>query len=336
LSEISTAYSNLQHKIDLETSKLTDLQSRKQQGGRELLSRQQELLPTWKDHPSVEKEAALKDLQDELQQLRQAESRERELRLAEKRSDELDGAIRALTEELRNIPPEHRCPISIAEAECSEAIRSLQCAEKQLSNTRTELSELIQKKATYDRYLDECDNAEREFSYYRRLATAFGRSGLQAAIVKTAQEAVTTNANATLSRLTNGNWKVVLEENALGTELEILARDLSQPNASLRPFAFLSGGEKFRVAISLAVGVGQSVSGGRTVDTLIIDEGFGALDEVNRGLLITELSRLSEEVLQGGRVIVVSHQNDICEEFANSYHVFEDTDGSVQLQLSSL
>jgi DNA repair protein SbcC/Rad50 len=336
LSEISTAYSNLQHKIELETSKLTDLQSRKQQADCELLRGRQELPPTWKDHPSVEKKAVLKDLQDELQQLSQAESRERELRLAEKRSDELDGAIRALTEELHNIPPEHRCPISVAEGECSEAILSLQCAEKQLSKTQTELSELIQKKATYDRYQDECDNAERELSYYSCLAVAFGRSGLQAAIVKTAQEAVTTNANATLSQLTNGNWKVVLEENALGTELEILARDLSQPNASLRPFAFLSGGEKFRVAISLAVGVGQSVSGGRTVDTLIIDEGFGALDEVNRGLLINELSRLSEEVLQGGRVIVVSHQNDVCEEFANRYHVFEDTDGTVQLQLSSL
>jgi DNA repair protein SbcC/Rad50 len=39
---------------------------------------------------------------------------------------------------------------------------------------------------------------------------------------------------------------------------------------------------------------------------MIIDEGFRALDEVNRGLLISELSRLREEVIQGGRVIVVS------------------------------
>lgn len=336
LSEITKVCSDLEQNIRWETSKLTDLQSRKQEAERELLRCVEELPDSWKVHPSVEKEAALKELQDELKQLNQVESREEELRSAEKRSDELDGAIRTLTEELQNIPLEHHCSTSAAEVECDEARHSLKQAEKELTDTNKELIELVQKKETYDRYQDERDNADREHTYYSRLASAFGRSGLQATIVKRAQEAVTTNANATLSRLTNGNWKVELEENAQGTELEILARDLSRPNTSPRPFVFLSGGEKFRVAISLAVGIGQSVSGGRTVDTLIIDEGFGALDEVNRGLLINELSRLSEEVLQGGRVIVVSHQDDVCEEFANRYHVFEDTDGTVQLQVRSL
>lgn len=336
LSELTNACNDLDHKIDLETSKLTDLQSRKQLAEQESLRREKELPPSWRDHPSVEEESALKDLEDELKQLGQAESQEKELRLAEKRSDELEGAIRTFTEELHNIPLEHHCTTPAAEVERDKAKDSLKLAEKELTDANKDLIELSQKKEMYDRYRDERDNAEREHSYYSRLASAFGRSGLQATIVKRAQEAVTTNANATLSRLTNGTWQVELEENAQKTELEILARDLSRPNTPPRPFVFLSGGEKFRVAISLAVGIGQSVSGGRTVDTLIIDEGFGALDEVNRGLLIGELSRLSEEVLQGGRVIVVSHQNDVCEEFANRYHVFEDTDGTVQLQLSSL
>jgi len=336
LSEITKVCSDLEQNIKLETSRLTDLQSRKQQAERELLRREKELPLSWKDHPGLERESVVNDLQNELKELRQAESREEELRSAEKRSDELDGAIRTLTEELHNIPLEHHCPPSAAEVERDEAKHSLQQVEQKLTAANKELIELIQKKETYDRYEEERNNAEREHSYYSRLASAFGRSGLQATIVKRAQEAVTTNANATLSRLTNGTWQVELEENTQKTELEILARDLSRPNTPPRPFVFLSGGEKFRVAISLAVGIGQSVSGGRTVDTLIIDEGFGALDEVNRGLLITELSRLSEEVLQGGRVIVVSHQNDVCEEFANRYHVFEDTDGTVQLKLNSL
>ena len=336
LSEITNLCNDLDHKIVVETSKLTTLESRKQLAEHELLRRENELPPSWKDHPSVKEESAVKDLEDELKRLSPAESREKELRSAEKRSDELEGAIRTFTEELHHIPLEHHCTTAAAEVERDEAKDSLELAEKELTKANKDLIELSQKKEMYDRYRDERDNAEREFFYYSRLASAFGRSGLQATIVKRAQEAVTTNANATLSRLTNGAWQVELKENAQKTELEILARDLSRPNTSPRPFVFLSGGEKFRVAISLAVGIGQSVSGGRTVDTLIIDEGFGALDEVNRGLLISELSRLSEEVLQGGRVIVVSHQNDVCEEFASRYHVFEDTDGTVQLQLSSL
>jgi exonuclease SbcC len=333
-AQIGEAHRDLESKVNLEKSRLNDLLGREQKADRELLLREDALPETWKDHPAVEKRTVLKNLQDELGQLNQAEPKERELREARSRFDEIVGAIRALTAELDTIALENRCSVSTAEAEFNTALQSAQRAEADLDSSKVELGELVQKKAAYDECQSLREKAEQEHHYYGRLAVAFGRNGLQAAVVTTAQKAVTTNANATLSRLTKGIWKVELEENEHGTELEILARDLSQPNSTLRPFAFLSGGERFRVAISLAVGIGQSVSGGRTVDTLIIDEGFGALDEMNRGLLISELSRLSEDVLQGGRVIVVSHQDDVCEEFANRYHVFESSDGTVRLETS--
>ncbi len=64
----------------------------------------------------------------------------------------------------------------------------------------------------------------------------------------------------------------------------------------------------------------------------MIDEGFGSLDGLNRGLLVTELGRLSEEVLQGGCVIVVSHQQDVVEEFGSRYQLARDGDGNVQIE----
>jgi exonuclease SbcC len=335
-AEIEGRHRNLENTINVDVSRLTDSQSRKQQADRELLRRQEALPPTWKDHSASADKTVLDNLQNEFERLSQAEAEERQLRAAQTRSDEIAGAIRALTLELDGIDAEHRCPVPKAEAECTAAKNSRQEAERALANCNLELAALSQQKNTYDERQHDRDKAEQELGYYLKLVAAFGRNGLQAAVVKTAQEAVTRNANATLGRLSRGLWQVELEENEQKTELEILARDLSQPSAPLRPFAYLSGGEKFRVAISLAVAVGQSVTGGRTVDTLIIDEGFGALDEVNRGLLISELSRLSEEVLQGGRVIVVSHEDDVCEEFANRYHVFEDSNGDVQLQPSLL
>jgi len=79
----------------------------------------------------------------------------------------------------------------------------------------------------------------------------------------------------------------------------------------------------FRVAISLAVAIGQSISGGRTVNTLIIDEGFESLDEVNHDNLVVELRRLSNEVLNGGRVVIVSHEDDIYEEFAHRKKIYK-------------
>ena len=85
--------------------------------------------------------------------------------------------------------------------------------------------------------------------------------------------------------------------------------------------------------MSLAVGIGQSIAGGRSTDTLLRDEGFGSLDEDNRGLMVEELRRLSEEVLQGGRVIVISHQEAVCDVFAPRCVVPQDADGRAQVAI---
>jgi DNA repair protein SbcC/Rad50 len=148
-------------------------------------------------------------------------------------------------------------------------------------------------------------------------------------IIQQAQEQIAINANGILGRLSNGLWQVDLR-NGRENELHIEARDLM--TGQTRPFKCLSGGEKFRVAVSLAVAIGQYVLGGRSVDTLIIDEGFGALDETNRDLLVKELSNLSEEVLSGGRVIVVSHQEDVCDRFGSRYRIEKEADGYIKVR----
>jgi exonuclease SbcC len=155
---------------------------------------------------------------------------------------------------------------------------------------------------------------------------------LQARVVQSAQTLIKAHANTILGRLSCGRWQIELQENESKTELEILARDMSGPGVPLRGFSYLSGGEKFCVAISLAVAISQSVTGGRNVDTLIIDEGFGSLDETHRGLFVNELRRLSEEVLRGGIVLVVSHQEDVRDEFGSRYRIYKDVGGSVQVE----
>ena len=65
---------------------------------------------------------------------------------------------------------------------------------------------------------------------------------------------------------------------------------------------------------------------------MIIDEGFGSLDEINRDNLVAELRRLSNEVLDGGRVVIVSHEEDICEEFAHRLRISKDTNGFVAIE----
>ncbi len=69
----------------------------------------------------------------------------------------------------------------------------------------------------------------------------------------------------------------------------------------------LSGGESFVVSLALALGLADVVtaeSGGIRVDTLFVDEGFGALDAITLELVMDTLDQLRA----GGRAVgVVSH-----------------------------
>ncbi len=78
-------------------------------------------------------------------------------------------------------------------------------------------------------------------------------------------------------------------------------------NGRHRDPATLSGGETFLVSLALALGLADTVSneaGGTQLDTLFIDEGFGALDAATLDGVMDVLDSLRD----GGRVVgVVSH-----------------------------
>jgi DNA repair exonuclease SbcCD ATPase subunit len=83
--------------------------------------------------------------------------------------------------------------------------------------------------------------------------------------------------------------------------------------------AFLSGGQRFRVAMSIALGIGQYAGKQhRPIESVIIDEGFGSLDRGGRQTVIQELQNL-RGLLRC--VILVSHQEEFADAFPQGYRI---------------
>jgi exonuclease SbcC len=103
-------------------------------------------------------------------------------------------------------------------------------------------------------------------------------------------------------------WQVLEDRRVLRERLEAERR------------VALSGGQRFRVSVSLALGIGRwyAGEGGKRVESVIIDEGFGSLDKDGRRQMIEEL-----HALQGvlGRILLVSHQEEFQTAFQNAYAI---------------
>ncbi len=81
-------------------------------------------------------------------------------------------------------------------------------------------------------------------------------------------------------------------------------------NGARRPVGTRSGGEKFMLSISLALGLADSIqerAGAQRIESLFIDEGFGSLDEESLSLAISVL-----EELRGDKTIaIISHVDEL-------------------------
>ena len=78
-----------------------------------------------------------------------------------------------------------------------------------------------------------------------------------------------------------------------------------------RDIKSLSGGESFKAALSLALGMSdiiQSYSGGVFVDAMFIDEGFGSLDSDSLESAMNVIVNLSGN---GKTIGIISHINEL-------------------------
>lgn len=135
-------------------------------------------------------------------------------------------------------------------------------------------------------------------------------------------------ANIEFSTMSQGRYQFVRKTEVKGNGKQGLDLSILDYETGIqRDVQSLSGGESFKAALSLALGLSsmiQSYVGGIELNTLFVDEGFGTLDEESLNQAIEVLMKLGNNKIIG----IISHVSELKEKIDNKIIVKKGKQGS--------
>lgn len=177
------------------------------------------------------------------------------------------------------------------------------------------VKELTKNKEEKDELTAKLSDIDKNITIYSSLVKSFGRTGIQAIIIDNVVEELTKVANEWLNKFcyeptyikfitqkqdTKGGWKETLE-------IQVVTP------SGVCDFESLSGGEAFRVAFAIRLGLAQIQArrmGGET-QLLLLDEVSTSLDKHGLEMFVSIIRQLEKKM----KVMVVTHDDNLKEEF---------------------
>jgi DNA repair exonuclease SbcCD ATPase subunit len=292
------------------------------------------LPPAWREAAEEMGLADLHTLKEEREGLeaRGTEGRFRELEGARHGAEALRQQLAGVEAEGEQVPADARRELREVQGLLRDARQAHKLREGAFLDVQQEHRRLADLRAQRGQLQAQVLEVEKEHNVLAQLAQLLGRDRLQLYLVRQAERQIVDHANAVLDRLSGGQLFLRLcggEEGDGGAdealELEAYNRTTGQQPINV---AFLSGSQRFRVAVSLALGIGQYASRQhRPIESVIIDEGFGCLDRQGRQVMVQELQNLRGQL---HCILLVSHQEEFADAFNDGYH-FELNNGSTRV-----
>ncbi len=234
--------------------------------------------------------------------------------------------------------------------ELAGEVAHLAAVGRQLAEAQTHLDEVqAEARRARDRIvaaqqkLDHCDylvrqreeklagqqKAVQEQAIYEELSLAFGKRGVQALIIESAIPEIEDEANHLLARMTDGRMSVHFEtqrQTLKGETRETLDIRISDERGS-RNYELYSGGEKFRVDFAVRISLSKLLAhrAGASLQTLVIDEGFGSQDDEGRDRLVEAINAVKDDF---ARILVVTHIEELRDAFPVRVDVWKTPEGS--------
>ncbi|WP_304441275.1 SbcC/MukB-like Walker B domain-containing protein, partial [Kineosporia sp. A_224] len=256
-------------------------------------------------------------------------ARDDELAAVTKRLE--DGALVAAAAAPEPQPETAAALLELARADEADAVRTLAHAEEAVRALDGIAAEL-------DAHLATAAPVHERFAVLDGLSRCLDGTGgensrrmpLSAFVLAARLEQVAEAASLRLAQMSAGRYALVHSDVAekgarrAGLALQVVDAWTGQR----RDTASLSGGESFYTSLALALGLADVVSaesGGTTIETLFVDEGFGSLDEDT----LEEVMDVLDDLRSGGRVVgLVSHVADLRDRMPARLEVVKGRTGS--------
>lgn len=170
---------------------------------------------------------------------------------------------------------------------------------------------------------------QQDLHEYQLLAQAFGKDGIQALLIEDALPEIEQEANDLLSRLTDNQAHIFIEslrDLKKGGVKETLDINISDASG-IRPYEMFSGGEAFRIDFSLRIAISKLLArrAGTSLQTLIIDEGFGSQDEEGLARIMDAIYKIQTDF---EKIIIVSHLAAMKDQFPIQFLIEKGPNGS--------
>ena len=217
-------------------------------------------------------------------------------------------------------------------------------ATKDLARLEARLTHVEQGRGGLRRQIEELDNLESEaaalntelasvaaeLDAYGELNLAFGRNGIQAMVIENVIPELEDETNRILARMTHRHITVSFRttRQAVSSDSQIETLDIIiRDESGERPYQLFSGGEAFRINFAIRIALSKLLAkrAGSSVDTLIIDEGFGTQDQQGRDGLVEALQSVADEF---ELILVITHVDELRFQFPNRIEITKTDQGS--------